>query len=145
MKKYVILGCSLGISSAVEQMYVLMTEIGERFVTASELPAYNLYNEAVATSVQANVDRSVELYKEVLSLKPDMPEALINLSTLLSKRGRAEDVNVSRELLYRAVEHADYPSMRASAFSNLGHLEQRAAGRDLFQAAKAEPFYKQVA
>jgi tetratricopeptide (TPR) repeat protein len=122
-----------------ELQYILTTAWGERLVPASDVPVYGIFNRAVN---EANPDLALAIYDEVLRLKPTLPEALINLSTLLTARRASGDVARAREALTLAVAAAEHRSLRAAAFSNLGHLEQKEAGKDLVKAAAAESHYQ---
>lgn len=122
------------------ELFIVSTGTGERTITSDDLPAYERYSAALrAPSLAARE----QLYEEALALKPSLPEANINLSNLLSERGEAGDLLRARTLLQVAQASADNDLLRATALSNLGHLEQRVAGRDLRAAALAEKHYRQ--
>ena len=133
-------GCHVTLC-APQQQYALATDWGERYVAEHDLPAYNMYNAAIRAAREASPDEAIELYRETLALKPDIPEALINLSNLLAQRG---DIAGARGALQAAVPAADHKSLVATALSNLGHLEQKVSGKDLIATARAESYYRRA-
>ena len=106
--------------------YALVTEYGERLISAEALPAYQLYNQAVGAAREGRHDDARSLYQRTLAIKPDLVEALINLSTLLGDVG---DVAAVRACLEAALQAAEHPSLRATVLSTLGHLEQKVKHR----------------
>lgn len=105
----------------------------ERGATAAQLPAYDLYNQAVRASSVNDMGPAVQMLEEALRIYPEMPEALINLGNFygdLSGDGRM-DLSKALELYEKAIEYADFPRIASQAESNLGNLLQKRAGKDL--------------
>ena len=59
----------------------------EKIVEPHEVPAYELYNAAVAAARRNDVAGAVVLYRRALARKPDLAEAHNNLGTLLQGGG----------------------------------------------------------
>jgi len=124
-----------------EAQYVLSTAWGERLVMASDVPVFESFNRAVN---EPNSEVALAMYDEILRQIPTLPEALINLSGLLSARRARGDMARAREALKTAIGSAEHTRLRAAALSNLAHLEQKESGLNLGQSAVAESLYQRA-
>ncbi|KAJ1462789.1 glycosyl transferase family 41-domain-containing protein [Pelagophyceae sp. CCMP2097] len=114
---------------------IVTTDSGvERGATALEVPAYYLYNDGVAASKAGDVEAAVRHFRGALVVKPDLPEAHINLGNLLGDAAAngAPDLQAEAMSHYEAaVRCADHPKLLSQALSNLGHNIHRTARGDV--------------
>ena len=90
----------------------------------NERRAYLLYNQA--SSPQINDQQKVELYMQVLELKPDLPEAYNNLGLTVSRLGETDIALRYWQLgIDEALRQGSKKDMlRASMLNNMGFVHQ---------------------
>lgn len=112
------------VSVVLAEEFIVTTDGGfQRSATLRELRAYEAYNQGVASWGPA----AISLFERAVAIKPDLPEAWMNLGNL---RGDLRDYET-------ALDCADNPKLKAQALSNIGFTLHK---RGLDWLARAESY-----
>jgi tetratricopeptide (TPR) repeat protein len=112
-------------------------------VSAEDIPAYTLYNDAVHFESTGQWQAARKTYEAALAMKNDLKEARQNLGNLVNLLGE-EDVALAHHYTNLEMLPLTDIEFRAGALNNIGNILLKKAGKDYAGIMKANDVFREA-